>query len=529
MAANTLIVEVGEKIVKVCVSTKKNRKFEILDSFMFQTPERSVLDGQIVDLEAMSEAIREQMATNDVKNVKKVLYTLNSSKVATREVNLPLVKENRIRNVIETNAPDYFPVDLSGYQLAYNILEKVKGNNGGYRILVLAVPRTMINSYIRLTELLGLPIEAIDYCGNSQYQVLRQIRNDGVVMYVDINVTNTYVNFMENGILLLQRNLALGGDPIISSVMARDRQDENTYLSVLQKLSDAEYMDRVLPMRDRRIAVTRLSQNVMRMMDFFRTNYRGKEISKIVLMGTCSNMAGLVDMVKEDTGLEVLHIYELDEMKNLANSEDGVTFYLSCIGTLIAPLNLLPEDYATRKKRQKKTLKKAEKQTSTATAKAFFLVCLVISLLTCAYGGVMYYINAMKLAEVQERAAQLTQMKEVYTTYITYDQTNKNLEVLKSYKETPNANLVKFFEELEEKMPEELSFLSAECTNQGVVMNITVPSFDEAAVTIAQFRTFESIQDFQVSEMVKSESERGVETVSFSIEGIYNGVVIEEE
>lgn len=529
MAANSLIVEVGEKIVKVIVSTKKNRKFQILDSFMFQTPERSVVDGQIVDLEIMAEALREQMAANDVKNVKKVMYTLNSSKVATREVTLPLVKENKIRSVIETNAPDYFPVDLSGYQLAYNILEKVKGTNGGYRILVLAVPRTMINSYIRLTEVLGLPIEAIDYCGNSQYQVLRQIRNDGVVMYVDINVTNTYVNFMDNGILLLQRNLNLGGDPIVNAVMRKDRQAENSYLSVLQNLSDETYMNQVLPMAERRMAVVRLSQNVMRMMDFFRTNYKGRDISKIVLMGTCSNMAGLVDMVKEDTGIDAVHIYELDEMKALADSEDGVTFYLSCIGTLIAPLNLLPEDYATRKKRQKKNAKKAEKQTSTATAKAFFLVCLVISLLTAAYGGAMYYINSMKLEEMQARAAQLTKMKDVYNTYLTYDQTNKNLEVLKGYKETPNANLVKFFEELEEKMPEELTFLSAECTNEGVVMNITTPSFDEAAVTIAQFRTFESIQDFQVSEMVKSESERGEESISFSITGIYQGVVIEEE
>ena len=529
MAVNTLIVEVGEKIVKVCVSTKKNRKFQILDSFMFQTPERSVVDGQIVDLDAMAEALRDQMAANDVKNVKKVMYTLNSSKVATREVTLPLVKENKIRSVIETNAPDYFPVDLSGYQLAYNILEKVKGANGGYRILVLAVPRTMINSYIRLTEVLGLPIEAIDYCGNSQYQVLRQIRNDNVVMYVDINVTNTYVNFMDNGILLLQRNLNLGGDPIVNAVMRKDRSEEHTYLSVLQNLSDAEYMDRVLPMAERRMAVARLSQNVMRMMDFFRTNYKGREISKIVLMGTCSNMAGLVDMVKEDTGLDVLHMYEVEEMKALANSEDGITFYLSCIGTLIAPLNLLPEDYATRKKRQKKNAKKLEKQTSTATAKAFFVACLVISLLTAAYGGAMFYINSSKLAEVQQRAAQLQKMKDVYNTYLSYDSTNKQLEVLKAYKETPNANLVKFFEELEAKMPTELTMLSAECTNEGVVMNITTPGFEEAAVTLSQFRTFESIQDLQVSEIVKSESERGVETVSFSIVCIYNGVVVEQE
>lgn len=528
MAANTLIVEIGEKIVKVCVSAKKNRRFQILDSFMFQTPVGSVADGQIVDLDAMSAELREQMAANGVKKVKKVMYTLNSSKVATREVMIPLVKESRIRNVIETNAPDYFPVDLGGYQLAYNILEKIKGADGGYRILVLAVPRTMINSYIRLTEVLGLPIEAIDYCGNSQYQVLRQIRNEKVVMYVDINVTNTYVNFMENGILLLQRNLALGGDPIINAVMRKDNLEDSSYLKVLQSLSDAEYMDEVLPLEERRLAAMRLSQNVMRMMDFFRNNYRGKEISRIVLMGTCSNLAGLVDMVKEDTGLEVLHMREVEEMKALANSEDGVTYYLSCIGTLIAPLNLLPEDYATRKKRQRKNAKKAQKQASTAGATTFFVACLVISLLTAGYGYAMHYVNEQELMEVQARANRLQQIKEVYNTYLSYESTNQNLETMKAYKDTPNAYLVPFFEELEEKMPQELMLLSATCTNETVVLNITTSSLEAAAVTIAQFRTFESVQNIEVSNISKNIAEDGTETVSFSITCIYNGVVTAE-
>ena len=526
MAANTLIVEIGEKIVKVCVSTKKNRRFQILDSFMFQTPVGSVADGQITDLEALSEALREQMTANGVKKVKKVMYTLNSSKVATREVTVPLVRENRIRSVIETNAPDYFPVDLSGYQLAYNILEKMKGANSGYRILVLAVPRLMINSYIRLTEVLGLPIEAIDYCGNSQYQVLRQIRNENVVMYVDINVTNTYVNFMENGILLLQRNLALGGDSIINAVLKKDNKEDTSYLSVLQSLSDSEYMDQVLPMEERRRAVMRLSQNVMRMMDFFSTNYRGKEISRIVLMGTCSNMAGLVDMVREDTGLEVLHMREVQEMKALANSEDGVTYYLSCIGTLIAALNLMPEDYATRKKRQKKNAKRVEKKASTASAKVFFVVCLLISLLTAGYGYFMHHNTEQKLLEVQARASRLQDVKQVYNTYLFYERTNQNLEVMKSYKETPNAYLVRFFEELEEKMPQGLSMLSASCSNETVSMNITTSGMEEAAVAIAQFRTFESIEQITISNISKSKAADGTETVSFSITCVYSDMAV---
>ena len=522
MATNTLILELGEKIVKVCVSTKKNRKFQILDSFMFQTPERSVVDGQIVDQEAMAAALQEQMTENAVTDVKKVIFTLNSSKVATREITIPLVKENRIRTMIETNAEEYFPVELSNYQLAYNILERVKGENPGYRILVLAVPRTMVNSYIRLTELLGLPVEAIDYCGNSQYQVLRQIDNNNVVMYVDINLTNTYVNFMENGILLLQRNLAIGGDQLLSAVMQKGGYEENEYLAVLQQLSDEAYMDSIIPMRDRRMALNRLAYNVMRMMDFFRTNFKEKEISQIVLMGTCSNIAGLTELIKADTGLETVHIFELDEMKSLANSADGVTFYLSCIGTLIAPLNLLPEDYATRKKKKKD-------EGALRNAQAFCAVCVVAALGLCAYGAYTYKIRDEKLAAVRARADRMSEVKEIYSTYEDYEQTNSNLQILKDYKVTPNANLVKFLEELEEKMPKELSLLSAECTDVDVVMNITTPGFEEAAVTLAQIRTFESLDSIEVSDMVKNVEEDGTETVSFSIRCVYGEMPTEEQ
>ena len=100
---------------------------------------------------------------------------------------------------------------------------------------------------------------------------------------------------------------------------------------------------------------------------------------------------------------------------------------------------------------------------------------------------------------------------------------------MKDYKVTPNANLVKFFEELEEKMPQELTLLSAECTNEGVTMNITTPGFEEAGVTISKFRTFESVKDFEVSEMVKNVAEDGTETVSFSISCVYGEMPTEEE
>ena len=62
-----------------------------------------------------------------------------SAKVASREVLLPPVKDNRIKTVIETNAADYFPVDMSNYRVSYSLLERVTGDNPGCRVLVMFI------------------------------------------------------------------------------------------------------------------------------------------------------------------------------------------------------------------------------------------------------------------------------------------------------------------------------------------------------------------------------------------------------
>ena len=73
---------------------------------------------------------------------------------------------------------------------------------------------------------------------------------------------------------------------------------------------------------------------------------------------------------------------------------------------------------------------------------------------------------------------------------------------LRSLEETPNAQLVAFFEELEEKMPSQILLLSAVCTPESVSMNVTVPGLEEAAVVLSQLRSFKSLSQVNVSGII---------------------------
>lgn len=78
-------------------------------------------DGILNFNETFVADLREALAEYKMKS-KQVVFTLTSTKIASREVTIPFVKENRIMDVVNANASDYFPVDLSQYQLAYSML-----------------------------------------------------------------------------------------------------------------------------------------------------------------------------------------------------------------------------------------------------------------------------------------------------------------------------------------------------------------------------------------------------------------------
>ena len=105
------------------------------------------------------------------------------------------------------------------------------------RVLVVAVPIIIVDSYIALADYVGLTVKALDYSANSQFQVLKSIRGgEGVDMFITIDADSSSVNFSENGNLLLQRSLPIGGDEMIVRYMGQKEMADDEYIEALRKL-----------------------------------------------------------------------------------------------------------------------------------------------------------------------------------------------------------------------------------------------------------------------------------------------------
>jgi type IV pilus assembly protein PilM len=126
MAKKVLSIVIGTENTKVCeISYKKNKNkgIHVNKSISFPTPENTIEDGFIKDMDTFGEELKSQLRKGKLKS-DKVIFSIASSKIANREVVIPPVKESRIMDIIQTGATDYFPIDIKEYILSYIILEK---------------------------------------------------------------------------------------------------------------------------------------------------------------------------------------------------------------------------------------------------------------------------------------------------------------------------------------------------------------------------------------------------------------------
>ncbi|MEA4895322.1 MAG: pilus assembly protein PilM [Oscillospiraceae bacterium] len=519
MAAKLLNIEICERTISICRTARTGKSVRIFDSFAFPTPDNCVSDGVILNPALLANELRMQLASHGVTRVRNTVFSLASSKIAVREVKLPPMKKKLIAAAIRTNSADYFPIDLKSYHITYYVLDTATSVKPYNRILVMAVPVSMIEGYFQLAERAGLYVKAIDSSGNSQYQALRQIDLKGVTAYADVSGSSSIVSFIRDGKLLLQRTLTFGSDVLISHYMSLTDRPGEDYIEILREMdvTSPEFAaDKLLSPEEIQNDLESLVGGIMRSIDYFNSSQWDAPTSKIVLVGLNRHLVGLRDLIAESTGLDTLYLDDIPDFTQFTNIYPDAPAFVNCIGCSIDPLNLIPRQFRPSRRLT------VEDDDSSVIPGVIMCGIIVFGAALLSVSSWLGYATAVNdLADAQAHVDSLQPAVDTYNQYISYQQSQKSVDSLKLISLNPNSNLVGFFDELEAKMPSSILVLSAACTNDGVSLNITVGSYKDAASVISTLRSFESVSQVQVSGLGRSSNETGSERVSFSVSCTY--------
>ncbi len=516
MAKELLTIEIGAKLIKVAISPKMRKDTQVKQVFCIPTPEDCVSDGTIVNHEKLRDVISEQFLHHSIIKPSGVIFAVNTSKTVSREITIPPVKGNRVEAMVQAMAPDNFPIDLTDYMLSYKVLEELKGETPGIRVLVTVVPKAVLMSYGPLATALGLPIREFDTVANSQLSLFTSQPSVGVTMYINIEEKQILTTFTNGKTLLLQRATPFGGEDLIKEIQTVSGLGDSDPERVMQLAKNPEWVAERMTSPEFAQNISRINNAITRNSDFFKSAYKGTAIDTVVLLGNCGEIVSIKDAVEGALGVPVRYLSEaLKSSKNFENVD--ISIYASTVGALLDPLNLLPDEFNQKAKNREKA---KESLVIPIVAAAAMIIA------GAGLSGYSYYqkSEAQKaLDKVNSDIAGLSYVVDVQKNYAEYYILNNEYETLNRMAYNENYNLRDFLHELEDLMPTNMVALSAYCDNLGVSFNIETATMEDAAMVISQLRNFDTISDIIVSGVEESDPSDSIPVVSFTITAMYSG------
>lgn len=552
MAMNNrvLSIEIGNSFTKICEIDYKVKKPKVYKVLTVETPEGVVVDGMLQPTQEYADHLVNALGTNGIRT-KRVIFTISSTRVASREVQIPNVKANKIEALVKTNANDYFPVDLTQYEIGHYLAGGLT-EEGKLRVMALAVPKALLDSYYQLAQMCGWEVECFDYSSNSLYQILRDEKSEKVTMMIKIDENSTIVTVLSAGKVLLQRTVAYGVQDAIETMIASGVYAVNDPMSAVERFQKKTCLNRVLHQGDKlweenagrwededagNVEVTAARQKitasleplivgVSRVIDFYDSRNSDTPIERTYVTGLGGSFSGMSKLFTNCLERKVHTLSEMDDKIGMSKAIRSTrpAAYISCLGAVLAPVGLI--DKSTQKA---KGLTVVSGTNYTFVSVAILVLGVILSIAMAVTSLTRYFGTVAENVALQARVEELQPAQTVYNEYLSAAAQYDKYKYLYEYTENPNENLVEFINELEQILPSSFWTNSFSSDMEGISMSVTVEGKAAAARTILNIRNMESIEDVQISNITDTQNELGESAVTFSITGTYADIHADTE
>ena len=506
--AKILSIEIGNSITRVCEMDYKVKNPKVYKYFSFATPKGVLEDGFVHESPEFVIALKGGMHENKIKT-KQAIFTVTSTKIVTREVTVPSLKPAQLATYIKSNANDYFPIDLSMYEIAHVVLGADPTDETGskQRVMVMAAGKDLIAGYITLANTCGLKLICIDYAGNSIFQLMKsECDSDIATLVVRIEDNNTMASVISNGNLVLQRSLAYGTERVAKAVMNSHEFYETEEPAAFRLLCQKPVLKVVLSDRTRVVerdeaqfesdakeearqnvtaTLTQLIGNLVRVCELYNSKEPLNPIKKVVLCGIGAEIVNLPKLFRNEMGINTSVITDINSLGVTRVGEESMGRYIGAIGATLEPVGLMT---VGSKSREKKAV-----NYGLYTILAFVAVIAILAgLFLKTY---IPYNNAVKEEErLKNLEATYAPAEIVHKQYTSIEAMYNEVVAKMELTESNNDNVIAFLDELETKLPSDAKLKSFASNNESVALLVHVANYDEAGKVLQILREFDTLK-----------------------------------
>ncbi len=268
----------------------------------------TIIEGVIAEPEQLAATLLDSFHQPVAGKItaRSVSIGLPQSHLFTRLLTLPAMETKKLREAVDWESQQYIPMPNSDLYIDYEIVATHHDSNGKAReheVLVVAAPRAIVDSYMKLLDFLKLTPHSMETSLVADIRALRKPKATDHVLVIDAGSVATDMAIVTD-VVRLTTTVGIGGDTLSDILVKRLKLSAAEAEEVKVKFGVAP--SGLQPKVQAALATTlkTLASEINKLIKFYEERSTGKDtrkVERILLTGGASRMPGLAHFISQAT------------------------------------------------------------------------------------------------------------------------------------------------------------------------------------------------------------------------------------
>ncbi|MCK8825286.1 type IV pilus assembly protein PilM [Fuchsiella alkaliacetigena] len=297
-------VDIGSNLIKAVSADLKKEQLIFKNLTLTETPPGVIEKGKLKDLDTLAAELGELLSSNNFAATQ-IVTAISGEELIIRMLEIPSMPKEELSEAVKWEAQEQLPMSLENVILDYEII--MREENGSYKLMLVAVDRNVIDSYLELFRSLDLKVLAIEIEPLALSRSISFLHPAETLAIIDIGASTTDISVCNQEQLLFTRTINLAANDITEELAENQELD----------LSAAEKYKQTCNLfaEELGLVIRNLTTTIYRSLDYFQVEFKNYNIERIILTGGGSKLKGFKKHLSNEFGVEVTSLELLDAVE----------------------------------------------------------------------------------------------------------------------------------------------------------------------------------------------------------------------
>ena len=158
---NLIGLDIGTSTVKVVELEENKGKYTLKNIGVAKIPRETINNGVIINADPLVQTIKSLFSSLKISN-KNAVVSVSGNNVIIKKINLPIMNEDELEPLIESEAEQFIPFDLDEVNIDFQILGVSEENPDKMDVMLVAAKKANVQDYLDALTTAGIKTKIID-------------------------------------------------------------------------------------------------------------------------------------------------------------------------------------------------------------------------------------------------------------------------------------------------------------------------------------------------------------------------------